>query len=98
MKKDDLIDRLLDEEDDSTVTLYDERGRAVEMAQMALIAVEGEPYVLLAPIELLERGETDCLIAFKVFEDGVREVDDPSVESEIFAEYERLFNEGKKED
>ena len=42
MKNDDLIDRLLDEEDDSTVTLYDERGRAVEMAQMALIAVGGE--------------------------------------------------------
>ena len=87
MKNDDLIDRLLDEEDDSTVTLYDERGRAVEMAQMALIAVGGEPYVLLAPVELLERGETNCLIAFKV-----------AIESEIFAEYERLFNEGEKED
>ena len=66
MKNDDLIDRLLDEEDDSTITLYDERGRAVEMAQMALIAVGGEPY--------------------------------PAIESDIFAEYERLFSEGKKED
>ncbi len=97
MNKDNLVDRLLDENDFSPVTLYDERGGEVSMAQIALIAVDGEPYVLLAPTELLESGETNCLIAFAVSEDGVREVDDPALESEIFREYDRLFLEGKQE-
>lgn len=98
MKKENIVDILLDENDDRPITLYDERGNAVLMAQIALIAVDGAPYALLAPEELLERGETDCLLAFEVREDGIDEVTDPSLQAEIFEEYDRLFDEGKQED
>ncbi len=98
MKQDNIVDRLLDEEDDAPVTLYDEHGAPVEMAQIALIAARGEPYALLAPLDLLRQGQTDCLLAFAIREDGVDEVCDPELEDEIFREYDRLFCEGKPQE
>ena len=85
MAKDNIIDRLLDEDDCGNVTLYAEDGSEVEMAQIAL----------LAPVELLEKGQTDCLLAFAVREDGVFEVTDDDLLSEIFEEYDRLYGEGR---
>lgn len=95
MAKDNIIDRLLDEDDCCNVTLYAEDGSEVEMAQIALIAAGGAPYALLAPVELLEKGQTDCLLAFAVREDGVFEVTDDDLLSEIFEEYDRLYGEGR---
>ena len=93
-----VLDILLDENNDSPITLYDENDKAVKFDQVAIIPLEEKLYAILKPIDKMENVEDDEAIVFLVeeTEDGdaslVIETDEPTA-IKVFDEYYKLLDE-----
>ena len=94
----DYIEQPVDMEEDSIVTLTSADGQEIDFVEIAGIALRGNFYVILQPVELLEgMGENEALV-FKVTQDRDGEdhfnieLDDEII-SEVFDEYYRLLDE-----
>ena len=91
-----VIDQILDNEYDGTVTLYDGNGKAVEFEQIAVIPYDKRVYAILVQKEIFDKGELDE--AGEVFElDGergeIKPIEDVNIISNVFEIYDRLFEE-----
>ena len=94
----DYIEQPVDMEEDSIVTLTSADGQEIDFVEIAGIALRGNFYVILQPVELLEgMGENEALV-FKVTQDRDGEdhfnveLDDEII-GEVFDEYYRLLDE-----
>ena len=90
-----VIETLLDEDDDSNISLFDEDGNEVEFDQLATIPYLGETYAILRPIgsvDGFEEGEAAVFMLDLIDResDNILTVQDESLVNAIFAEYERM--------
>lgn len=88
-----LIDVLLDPEDAADLTFYEKDGKAVEMAQIAVIPYNGDIYAILAPKELLAGGDPDVAMVYKVEGDNIELVEDEETADVVFDLYDALYEE-----
>ena len=82
----------------SIVTLKSQTGEDIQFTEIAGIAIRGKFYAILQPVQLLEGMEEDEALVFEVSRGAESEdcfnlvLDDETID-EVFAEYERLFEE-----
>ena len=94
----DYIDEAVDLEEESIVTLTSADGQEIDFVEIAGIALRGNFYVILQPVELLEGMGEDEALVFKVTQDRDGEdhfnieLDDEII-GEVFEEYYRLLDE-----
>ena len=93
-----ILDVLLDENNTSPITLYDENDKEVKFDQVAIIPLDEEVYAILKPIDEMENVADDEAIVFLIQEDedgdGVLVVEtDESKAMRVFDEYYKLLDE-----
>ena len=94
----DYIEQPVDMEEDSIVTLTSADGQEIDFVEIAGIALRGNFYVILQPVELLEGMGEDEALVFKAYQgrDGEDHFDielDDEIINEVFEEYYRLLDE-----
>ena len=95
----DYIEEELDlQDEDSIVTLTSADGEEVDFVEIAGIALRGNFYVILQPVELLEGMGEDEALVFKVSQDRNGEEHfnielDEEIIGQVFDEYYRLLDE-----
>ncbi|MBO5866789.1 MAG: DUF1292 domain-containing protein [Clostridia bacterium] len=96
----DYIEQAIDieEDEDSIVTLTSADGEEIDFVEIAGIALRGNFYVILQPVELLEGMGEDEALVFKVARDRDGEEHfnielDEEIIGEVFEEYYRLLDE-----
>ena len=94
----DYIEEAVDLEEDSIVTLTSADGQEIDFVEIAGIALRGNFYVILQPVELLEGMGEDEALVFKAYQsrDGEDHFDielDDEIINEVFEEYYRLLDE-----
>ena len=97
LKELDVIGRLLDENDEDPVTLYDENDKETEFEQVAIIPIDEKIYVILKPITKIEGVADDEALVFVIDEiddeDMLVLVDDDKIINEFFDVYYKLLEE-----
>lgn len=98
----DVLDILLDEENDSPITLFDEHDKGIKFDQVAIIPLEEKLYAILKPIDDMEGVADDEAIVFLVEEDNgeaqlVVETDEPTA-MRVFDEYYKLLDEAEEKE
>ena len=66
----DILDILLDEENESPITLYNEHDKPIKFDQVAIIPLEEKLFAILKPIDEMEGVADDEAIVFYINEDG----------------------------
>lgn len=95
----DYIEEAVDMQDDnSIITLTSASGEEIDFVEIAGIALRGNFYVILQPVELLEGMGEDEALVFKAYQgrDGEDHFDielDDEIINEVFEEYYRLLDE-----
>ena len=91
------IDKLLDEENDDPITLYNENGDEVQFDQVAVIPMDDVVYVILCPITPMEGVGEDEGVVFAIEEKDDEEcltlITEDEIIDKVFAEYEALVAE-----
>ncbi len=91
------IAKILDEDNDENVFLYDNDDNEIEFEQVALIPLDEDIYVILHPVDELEGLENDEALVFKVDEEnkenGLEIVTNPKIIDKVFDEYYKLIQE-----
>lgn len=91
------IDKILDEENDDPVVLYDENGDEVQFDQVAVIPIDEVVYVILCPITPMEGVGEDEGVVFSIDEKDGEEcltlITEEDIIDKVFAEYEALVAE-----
>ena len=87
-------------ENDDIITLMTADGEEVNFIEVAGIAYKGKFYAILAPEEPLEGMDDDEALVFEVTrgandEDSFSIVTDDDILDAVFAEYNRLLDEGE---
>ena len=91
-----LIDILLDPDNAGDITFFDKDGKAVEMAQIAVIPYNGDIYAILAPKELLADDDPNIAMVYKVDGDDIQLVEDDETADIVFDLYDALYEEQTK--
>lgn len=91
------IEKILDEDNDENIILYDDDDNEIEFEQVALIPLDEDIYVILHPVDELEGLENDEALVFKVDEEnkenGLEIVTNPKIIDKVFDEYYKLLQE-----
>ena len=91
------IDKILDENNEDPITLYDEENREIEFDQVAVIPLNEKIYVILKPITEIEGVADDEALVFVIEEiedeDTLVLVDDERIIDLVFDEYYKLLDE-----
>ena len=91
--------KLLDPENNETITLYDENEKPVEFEQIALIPYNDKLYAILKPVEKMDGVADDEAIVFSFEEDDANEdqllvvEESDAIIDEVFAIYNKLLDE-----
>ena len=92
------IDKILDENNEDNIFLYDEDDNELEFEQAAVIPMDGSVYVILVPVTPMEGVGEDEGVVFVIEEDEDGEavlsivVEDDVIDA-VFDEYEKLLEE-----
>ena len=90
------IEKLLDENNDENLVLYDENDNAVEFEQVAVIPYCEKVYAILSPVQKIE-GVADEAFVFVIEEiddeDCIVMVQDNEIIDAVFVEYYKLLDE-----
>ena len=93
-KEKSVIDRIFDENDNNPVVLYS-NDKAIEFDQVAIIPLDGEIYVMLAPITKIEGINDDEAFVFSIEENNEEEslflITDSEILDKVFDEYYKLL-------
>ena len=94
----DVLDILLDEENESPITLYNENDKAIRFDQVAIIPMEEKLFAILKPIDEMEDVADDEAIVFRVEEQESGESElvietDEALALRVFDEFYRLLDE-----
>lgn len=91
------IDKILDENNEDPIILYDEENREIEFDQVAVIPLYEKIYVILKPITEIEGVADDEALVFVIEEiedeDTLVLVDDEQIIDLVFDEYYKLLDE-----
>ncbi len=96
----DPIECLFDENDNSPISLFNEKGEEVKFEQIALIPIEEQIYAILKPMEQMEGIGEDEALVFEIVEaeaenegDFLNLVSDIDVIDKVFEIYNKLMDE-----
>ena len=94
----DILDILLDEENESPITLYNENDKPIKFDQVAIIPLEEKLFAILKPIDEMEGVADDEAIVFRVDEQESGETElvietDEALAMRVFDEFYRLLDE-----
>lgn len=93
-KEKSVIDRIFDENDNDPVVLYS-NDMAIEFDQVAIIPLDGEIYVMLAPITKIEGINDDEAFVFSIEENNEEKslslITDSEILDKVFDEYYKLL-------
>lgn len=98
----DIIDMLLDEDNDESITLFDETGEPFSFEQVAVIPKDDILYAILKPLQHVDGLSDEDMLIFKIFEtdDGEADMemvtDDAEAEA-VFEELNSLMEEAETE-
>ena len=91
------IDQIFDENNTDPVVLYNEHGEPVRFEQIALIPLEGQVYVILLPLQVMEGVNEGEGFVFEITqldgEETLLLVDDFTIIDKVFDIYESLLEE-----
>lgn len=91
------IEKLLDEDDDSNLTLYDENNNPIEFQQVAVIPKNNKIYAILKPLSKKFNIADDEALVFVIEEvddeDYLIIVEDEKIIDSVFYEYYELLKE-----
>lgn len=91
------IEKILDENNEDSITLYDEQDRATEFDQVAVIPLYEKIYVILKPITKIAGVGDDEALVFVIEEiedeDTLVLVDSEDIIDDVFCEYYKLLDE-----
>ncbi len=97
------IDCLFDENDNSPISLFNEKGEEVKFEQIAIIPIEEQIYAILKPMEEMEGIGEDEALVFEIVEgneddsedggDFLNLVSDIDVIDKVFDVYNKLMDE-----
>ena len=91
------IEKILDENNEDPITLYDEENREIEFDQVAVIPLNEKIYVILKPITEIEGVADDEALVFVIEEiedeDTLVLVDNEQIIDLVFDEYYKLLDE-----
>jgi len=95
-EKDNILDILLDETDESPIVLYNEKDEPVKFDQVAIIPIEEKLYIILKPLDEIEGVAEDEAIVFFVDEKSEDDTElivetDEKVAMQVFDEYYKLL-------
>jgi hypothetical protein len=100
-----ILDVLLDEENDSPITLYDEKDKAIKFEQVAIIPIDEKLYAILKPIDEMEGVAEDEALVFLIDEKSEKDsqlivITDETIAMQVFDEYYKLLEsiEGNKDE
>ena len=89
------VEKLLDENNDENIILYNENDEEVEFEQIAVIYLDDTPFALLHPVTEMDGVADDEAIVFEVIEMGgesyLEVCDDDETVDAVFEEYYRLL-------
>lgn len=94
------IDSLFDEDDNSPIVLFNEKGEKISFEQIAVIPLEERVFAILKPIEKTEGVGEDEALVFEVVEPEDEEdeeylnlVSDIDIIDKVFEVYNQLMDE-----
>lgn len=91
------MELITDKEYFGQVMLFDADGQSVAFEKIALIPYDSVLYTILCPQEMLDKGEYNCALIYKIVEgekgDDLQLVDDDEIISQIFTLYYELEEE-----
>ena len=76
-----VIEKVLDEENDDPITMYDEEGNCFKFEQVAVIPYEGELYSILHPLDQVEGVEEAEALVFHIVFDEEAETDEEAIKN-----------------
>lgn len=92
-----IFDMIFDEDNNENIVLYNEEKKPVDFEQIAYIPLDEKDFVILKPVEVFDGMAEDEALVFEMVEDEDGEsfnlVIDEAIIDEVFAEYDRLFEE-----
>ncbi len=102
-KEQSVLEILLDENNDSPITLFDEEDHEIKFDQVAVIPLDEKLYVILKPIEKMENVADDEAIAFLISEDENGDAslvveDNDEIVKKVFEDYYKLVDEYEAND
>ena len=87
------IDALYDENNEDNIFLYNENDEPIEFAQIAVIPIEENVYVILKPIEPVEGIADDEALVFEIIDDEeIHIVQDEKIATKVFDIYYEMLN------
>ena len=91
------IDMIMDENNNENIIMYNEQNEPVEFAQIAVIPLNEQVYVILKPVGDVEGiGEDEALVfSIEEYEDeeALSLVDDDQTIDQVFEEYYQMLRE-----
>ena len=97
MEEKTAIEKLLDENNDETIILYDENQNPAEFEQVAIIPLNDKLYAILKPITKIDGVNEDEALVFVFDETDDEEslviCDDFKIVDKVFEEYYKLLKE-----
>ena len=97
-----ILDRLLDEDDDENIVLFDMNNEAHEFEQIAVIPYDERIYAIMKPVLQMEGIADDEALVFALdeFEDecAISIETDDRIANEVFERYYELLDETKDEE
>jgi hypothetical protein len=92
------IERILDEDDNGNIFLYNEKDEKYEFRQIAVIPLHQKTYALLQPVPAFKGMADDEAIVFEVDEKDqqLTAVEDDEIIDEIFVAYNDLLDKEMK--
>ena len=76
-----VIEKILDEENDDPITMYDEEGNIFKFEQVAVIPYEGELYAILYPLDQVEGVEEAEALVFHLMFDEEAETEEEAIKN-----------------
>jgi len=100
MNEKSILERLYDDNDNSSIILYDEDGNEVSFDQVAVIPYDGELYAILKPTTKMEGVSEDEAFVFEFRELDNGNIDIAPCENDdiselVFQEYYKLLDSKK---
>ena len=76
-----VIEKILDEENDDPITMYDEEGNCFKFEQVAVIPYESELYAILYPLDQVEGLEEAEVLIFHLMFDEEAETEEEAIKN-----------------
>lgn len=96
-KEKNVIERLLDENDNSTITLYGDNDKPFTFEQVAIVPLNGKVYAILKPAFKVSGVADDEALVMEIQKTSTEEslviVEDEAIVDSVFAVYYQLVKE-----